>query len=102
MGGSAYHFIKNEISNAKVALFFETLHKFVIFVSFLNTPCCCIVCLQKEKEVLALLSRLDLQNVHFTNSPPGMSSYVILAQKERFYIFFPMLISIHHFLVINC
>ncbi|EXC20642.1 Valine--tRNA ligase [Morus notabilis] len=25
----------------------------------------------KEKEVLALLSRLDLQNVHFTNSPPG-------------------------------
>ncbi|GMN28513.1 hypothetical protein TIFTF001_002077 [Ficus carica] len=25
----------------------------------------------KEKEVLALLSRLDLQNVHFTNSPPA-------------------------------
>lgn len=29
--------------------------------------------MQKEKEVLSLLSRLDLQNVHFTNSPPGMS-----------------------------
>ncbi|RYR53796.1 hypothetical protein Ahy_A06g029047 isoform C [Arachis hypogaea] len=26
----------------------------------------------EEKEVLALLSRLDLQNLHFTNSPPGM------------------------------
>ncbi|KAM0957462.1 hypothetical protein ACFX2A_026118 [Malus domestica] len=25
----------------------------------------------KEKEVLALLSRLDLQNIHFTDSPPG-------------------------------
>ncbi|XP_057721226.1 valine--tRNA ligase, chloroplastic/mitochondrial 2 isoform X1 [Arachis stenosperma] len=25
----------------------------------------------EEKEVLALLSRLDLQNLHFTNSPPG-------------------------------
>ncbi|KAJ7000438.1 valyl-tRNA synthetase [Populus alba x Populus x berolinensis] len=28
--------------------------------------------MQNEKEVLALLSRLDLQNVHFTDSPPGM------------------------------
>lgn len=28
--------------------------------------------MQKEKEVLALLSRLDLENVHFTDSPPGM------------------------------
>ena len=28
--------------------------------------------LQKEREVLALLSRLDLQNIHFTDSPPGM------------------------------
>lgn len=27
---------------------------------------------QKEKEVLALLSRLDLNNVHFTNTPPGI------------------------------
>lgn len=27
--------------------------------------------MQKEKEVLALLSRLDLKNVHFTNDPPG-------------------------------
>lgn len=27
--------------------------------------------ISKEKEVLALLSRLDLQNVHFTDSPPG-------------------------------
>ncbi|XP_062165988.1 valine--tRNA ligase, chloroplastic/mitochondrial 2 isoform X2 [Alnus glutinosa] len=27
--------------------------------------------ISKEKEVLALLSRLDVQNVHFTNSPPG-------------------------------
>ncbi|KAL5544442.1 hypothetical protein UlMin_008226 [Ulmus minor] len=27
--------------------------------------------ISKEKEVLALLSRLDLQNVRFTNSPPG-------------------------------
>lgn len=32
-----------------------------------------IICLlQKEKEVLGLLSRLDLQNVHFTESPPGI------------------------------
>ncbi|CAK9156023.1 unnamed protein product [Ilex paraguariensis] len=43
----------------------------------------CIVCIfgqtstynfylmQKEKEVLALLSRLDLQNIHFTDYPPG-------------------------------
>lgn len=30
--------------------------------------------MQKEKEVLALLSRLDLLNVHFTESPPGMFS----------------------------
>ncbi|CAN6700314.1 unnamed protein product [Malus baccata var. baccata] len=27
--------------------------------------------IMKEKEVLTLLSRLDLQNVHFTDSPPG-------------------------------
>ncbi|KAF3445212.1 hypothetical protein FNV43_RR14906 [Rhamnella rubrinervis] len=27
--------------------------------------------ISKEKQVLSLLSRLDLQNVHFTNSPPG-------------------------------
>lgn len=27
--------------------------------------------LQNEKEVLALLSRLDLQNVHFVESAPG-------------------------------
>ncbi|MED6226373.1 hypothetical protein PIB30_103059, partial [Stylosanthes scabra] len=26
---------------------------------------------EEEKEVLALLTRLDLQNLHFTNSPPG-------------------------------
>lgn len=43
--------------------------------------------MQKEKEVLALLSRLDLQNVHFTNSPPGMSSSVISVQKLRCDIF---------------
>lgn len=28
--------------------------------------------MQKEKEVLALLSRLDVHNVRFTNIPPGM------------------------------
>ncbi|RWW19442.1 hypothetical protein GW17_00016506 [Ensete ventricosum] len=28
--------------------------------------------LQSEKQVLALLSRLDLQHVHFVESPPGM------------------------------
>jgi hypothetical protein len=33
-----------------------------------------ICVMQEEKEVLALLSRLDMQNVHFTNSPPGMYS----------------------------
>ncbi|XAR73533.1 Valine--tRNA ligase [Bertholletia excelsa] len=27
--------------------------------------------ISKEKEVLALLSRIDLQNIHFTDSPPG-------------------------------
>lgn len=30
--------------------------------------------LQKEKEVLALLSRLDLDHVHFTESPPGYAN----------------------------
>ena len=34
---------------------------------------------QKEKEVLALLSRLDVPNVHFTNSPPGMFSFKSLS-----------------------
>ena len=27
---------------------------------------------QEEKEVLALLSKLDLDNIHFIDSPPGM------------------------------
>lgn len=31
--------------------------------------------LQNEKQVLALLSRLDLQSVHFTETPPGLSFY---------------------------
>ena len=44
----------------------------------------CICVLQEEKEVLALLSRLDAQNVHFTNSPPGMlsSKYCFLLGQE--------------------
>lgn len=28
--------------------------------------------MQEEKEVLALLSKLDLDNIHFADSPPGM------------------------------
>jgi hypothetical protein len=39
----------------------------------------CICMVQKEKEVLALLSRLDVPNVHFTNSPPGMFSFKSLS-----------------------
>lgn len=39
--------------------------------------------MQKEKEVLALLSRLDVQNVHFTNSPPGMFSFKSLSFWAR-------------------
>lgn len=33
--------------------------------------------LQKEKEVLALLSRLDLNNVHFTSAPPGIIIFTL-------------------------
>ncbi|MFQ6652243.1 hypothetical protein Gotur_024201, partial [Gossypium turneri] len=32
----------------------------------------CILLMQEEKEVLALLSKLDLDNIHFADSPPGM------------------------------
>lgn len=32
----------------------------------------CILLMQEEKEVLALLSKLDLDNIHFAGSPPGM------------------------------
>nr|XP_012466240.1 unnamed protein product [Gossypium raimondii] len=32
----------------------------------------CILLMQEEKEVLALLSKLDLDNIHFADCPPGM------------------------------
>ncbi|KAI5339549.1 hypothetical protein L3X38_018821 [Prunus dulcis] len=43
----------------------------------------------KEKEVLALLSRLDLQNIHFTDSPPGnadQSVHVVAGEGLEAYL----------------
>ncbi|KAK3218446.1 hypothetical protein Dsin_012416 [Dipteronia sinensis] len=45
--------------------------------------------ISKEKEVLALLSRLDLQNVHFTESPPGdanASVHVVASEGLEAYL----------------
>ncbi|KAF2536777.1 hypothetical protein F2Q68_00022633 [Brassica cretica] len=39
--------------------------------------------ISKEKEVLALLSRLDLNNVHFTNTPPEEAEEKIKLTKAR-------------------
>lgn len=50
--------------------------------------------MQKEKEVLALLSRLDIDHVHFTESPPGM--YCILV------VFFPVLQTAVSFVCCFC
>ncbi|TXG69941.1 hypothetical protein EZV62_004876 [Acer yangbiense] len=47
--------------------------------------------ISKEKEVLALLSRLDLQNVHFTESPPGdANASVHLVASEGLEAFLPL------------
>ncbi|CAN8300180.1 unnamed protein product [Cochlearia groenlandica] len=45
--------------------------------------------ISKEKEVLALLSRLDLNNVHFTNSPPGdanLSVHLVASEGLEAYL----------------
>lgn len=45
--------------------------------------------ISKEKEVLALLSRLDLNNVHFTNTPPGdanLSVHVVASEGLEAYL----------------
>jgi hypothetical protein len=55
------------------------------------------VLFQEEKEVLALLSRLDLQNLHFMNSSPGMLSNTLctpLVKSEMTFSFFVFLMSI--------
>ncbi|XP_010558608.1 PREDICTED: valine--tRNA ligase, chloroplastic/mitochondrial 2 isoform X2 [Tarenaya hassleriana] len=45
----------------------------------------------KEKEVLALLSRLDLNNVHFTNSPPGDANISVhLVASEGLEAYLPL------------
>ncbi|KAL5743467.1 hypothetical protein ACOSQ2_026583 [Xanthoceras sorbifolium] len=47
--------------------------------------------ISKEKEVLALLSRLDLQNVHFTGSPPGdANTSVHLVASEGLEAYLPL------------
>ncbi|KAL5810053.1 hypothetical protein ACOSQ4_026621 [Xanthoceras sorbifolium] len=47
--------------------------------------------ISKEKEVLALLSRLDLQNVHFTESPPGdANTSVHLVASEGLEAYLPL------------
>lgn len=66
-----------------------------------------VVLLQEEKEALALLSRLDLQNLHFMKSSPGMISTTFCTPSVKtetavlFYLF-PMSIvnwSLNHSLV---
>ncbi|KAK2990758.1 hypothetical protein RJ640_003826 [Escallonia rubra] len=45
----------------------------------------------KEKEVLALLSRLDLQNIHFTESPPGDANQSVhLVASEGLEAYLPL------------
>ncbi|KAJ6369621.1 hypothetical protein OIU76_027963 [Salix suchowensis] len=45
----------------------------------------------KEKEVLALLSRLDLQNIHFTDSPPGDANQSVhLVASEGLEAYLPL------------
>ncbi|KAF2300529.1 hypothetical protein GH714_013951 [Hevea brasiliensis] len=47
--------------------------------------------ISKEKEVLALLSRLDLQNVHFTDSPPGDANQSVhLVASEGLEAYLPL------------
>ncbi|KAJ6926475.1 valyl-tRNA synthetase [Populus alba x Populus x berolinensis] len=47
--------------------------------------------MQNEKEVLALLSRLDLQNVHFTDSPPGDANQSVhLVASEGLEAYLPL------------
>ncbi|KAJ6936106.1 valyl-tRNA synthetase [Populus alba x Populus x berolinensis] len=47
--------------------------------------------MQNEKEVLALLSRLDLQNVHFTDSPPGDANQSVhLVASEGIEAYLPL------------
>ncbi|CAC01835.1 valine--tRNA ligase-like protein [Arabidopsis thaliana] len=44
---------------------------------------------EKEKEVLALLSRLDLNNVHFSNAPPGdanLSVHLVASEGLEAYL----------------
>jgi hypothetical protein len=53
---------------------------------------------QKEKEVLALLSRLDVPNVHFTNSPPGMFSFKSLSFVKN-WIYTSFILSLLFFFV---
>ncbi|XP_061979643.1 valine--tRNA ligase, chloroplastic/mitochondrial 2-like, partial [Populus nigra] len=47
--------------------------------------------ISNEKEVLALLSRLDLQNVHFTDSPPGDANQSVhLVASEGLEAYLPL------------
>ncbi|KAG5227260.1 valine--tRNA ligase [Salix suchowensis] len=47
--------------------------------------------ISKEKEVLALLSRLDLQNIHFTDSPPGDANQSVhLVASEGLEAYLPL------------
>ncbi|KAG8659778.1 hypothetical protein MANES_02G076200v8 [Manihot esculenta] len=47
--------------------------------------------ISKEKEVLALLSRLDLENVHFTDSPPGDANQSVhLVASEGLEAYLPL------------
>ncbi|KAJ0100411.1 hypothetical protein Patl1_21251 [Pistacia atlantica] len=47
--------------------------------------------ISKEKEVLALLSRLDLQNIHFTESPPGDANQSVhLVASEGLEAYLPL------------
>ncbi|KAL3568380.1 hypothetical protein D5086_031031 [Populus alba] len=47
--------------------------------------------ISNEKEVLALLSRLDLQNIHFTDSPPGDANQSVhLVASEGLEAYLPL------------
>lgn len=74
----------------------EVLHFLLCFYSWVIVSNVMLhhVLLQEEKEVLALLSRLDLQNLHFMNSSPGMLSATLCTpwvKSEIMFLFYVFL-----------